>query len=79
MNLPPNTYAIDMRFIVTLPDGETPDKQDPTLVITGEEWNPWPGVEIHDAELLRYETVPPSIDPEKCKRAEAAMRRQGLM
>ena len=52
MSLPPNTYDLTMRFRVTLPEGETPSQQDPTLLITGENYTPWPGVQIHDADLI---------------------------
>ena len=57
MDLPPNTYDRIMRFRVTLPGNDTPEEQDPSLVITGEETEPWPGVLIHDAELLSSSKV----------------------
>ena len=55
--LPTNTYEITMTFTVTLPDGETPDMQDPGLLITGENYDPHPGVKIHDANILRSRPV----------------------
>ena len=55
--LPDNTYDLTVKVRVTLPKGETPDQQDITLLLTGEEWDPWPGVQIHDMELLGSERV----------------------
>lgn len=52
--LPPNTYDLDVRVRVTLPDGETSEQQDITLLLTGEDWDPWPGVKIHDMDLLAH-------------------------
>ena len=34
-SLPPNTYKIWCLAVVTLPEGETPDQQDPSLCLTG--------------------------------------------
>lgn len=55
--LPPNTHDLDVRVRVTLPAGETVEKQDITLLLTGEGWDPWPGVQIHDMELLGHRTA----------------------
>lgn len=52
--LPPNTHDLWILARVTLPEGETPDQQDITLLLTGEDWDPWPGVQIHDMTLLTH-------------------------
>lgn len=54
MSLPPNTYVLNLRALVTLPDGETPEVQDPALLLTGENFEPWPGVTIHDIDLVSH-------------------------
>jgi hypothetical protein len=52
MKLPPNTYDMTVMVRVTLPPGQTPEVQDMALCLTGEDFEPWPGVMIHDAELI---------------------------
>ena len=56
-HLPPNTFDLDVRVRVTLPPGETVEQQDINLLITGEDYDPWPGVEIHGLELLAHRPV----------------------
>ncbi len=53
--LPPNTHDLDVRVRVTLPTGETVEQQDVALLLTGEDFDPWPGVQIHDVELLAHQ------------------------
>lgn len=76
--LPPNTYVMTLAVTITLPAGETPEDQDPGLMVTGGDFDPWPGVQIHDVELVKFESVPPSIDKAKAALADAVMRRDGL-
>ena len=56
--IPPNTYDITAKFRVTLPGNETPAQQDITLLLTGECWDPWPGVQIHDITLESFSPIP---------------------
>ena len=58
-DLPENTYDLTCRVRVTLPKGETPEEQDMSLMLTGGEFDPWPGVEIHDVTLLAVAKVQP--------------------
>lgn len=55
--LPLNTYDLTVKVRITLPKGERPETQDAALLLTGEDFDPWPGVQIHDAEILNYELV----------------------
>ena len=55
--LPPNTYDMTVKVRITLPAGETPEQQDVALCLTGENFDPWPGVQIHDAELIASELI----------------------
>jgi hypothetical protein len=55
--IPENTYDITVKVRITLPKNETPGEQDITLLLTGEDWDPWPGVQIHGMELLTSEPV----------------------
>jgi len=52
--LPPNTYVMTLAVTLTLPAGETPEDQDPGLVVTGWDFDPWPGVQIHDVEMVSH-------------------------
>ncbi|WP_306600737.1 hypothetical protein [Geothrix sp. 21YS21S-2] len=61
-NLPPNTFDLTIRVTVTLPPGEDPETQDVPMLITGGDFNPWPGVQIHDAEILAYRPREASAD-----------------
>jgi hypothetical protein len=51
---PPNTHDLDVRVRVTLPAGETVAEQDVALLLTGDDFDPWPGVEIHEVDLLAH-------------------------
>lgn len=50
--LSPNTHRLWLMATVTLPNGETPDTQDASLLMTGGDFDPWPGVQIHDVLIL---------------------------
>lgn len=52
--LPPNTHDLDVRVRVTLPPGETVEQQDVGLLLTGEDFDPWPDVQIHEVDLLAH-------------------------
>ena len=56
-SFPPNTHKIWCLVTVTLPEGETPDQQDPSMVFTGGDFDPWPGVQIHDVVFLCHKPV----------------------
>ena len=50
-------FLMTVKVKIDLPEGETPAEQDPSLVLTGENWDPWPGVHIHDVDLVNWEAV----------------------
>lgn len=54
---PPNTYDLTVKVRVTLPTGETPADQDIAMCLTGDDYDPWPGVQIHDMTLMGSEPV----------------------
>lgn len=54
---PANTYDMTLKFRITLPPGETPEQQDHALLVTGEDFEPWPGVLIHDVDFVSAEPV----------------------
>lgn len=53
--LPPNTYDMLLNARITIPEGQTPEDQDHAMLITGENFEPWPGVLIHDVHFVSAE------------------------
>jgi hypothetical protein len=47
-------YRLIVEVEVSLPDEEKMEEQDITLLLTGDNWNPWPGVEIVDMKLRSW-------------------------
>ena len=71
---PPNTYDLTVKVRVTLPTGETPADQDIAMCLTGDDYDPWPGVQIHDMTLMGSEPV---AHTEACTCHSEPMERDG--